>query len=100
MPSPQVVMHVSLFVPEQVYPYSMVQALEHPLPSNWAPSSHCSVSGFKRPFPQVDVQSDFGGVEVQAYPASVKQDELQPSPPVELPSSQVSVPSISSFPQI
>jgi len=52
-------------VPEQKYPGSIVHVLEHPFPLTVPPSSHCSVIGFKRPFPQDDVQTEAGGVEVQ-----------------------------------
>ena len=71
MPSPQLKTHVSLFVPEQKYPGSIVQVLEHPFPLTVPPSSHCSVTGFKRPFPQEEVQTEAGGVDEQTYPYSV-----------------------------
>ena len=76
-----------------------MQELEQPFPSMIPPSSQCSVKGFKSPFPQTEVQTEAGGVAVQMNPYSLRQVELQPSPPVELPSSQVSVPSITEFPQ-
>ena len=99
IPSVHVVTQVWLCVPEQVYPVSIVQVLEHPLPLAVPPSSHCSVTGFKSPFPQEEEQTEAGGVVVHVYPYSLRQLELQPSPPVEFPSSQVSVPSITEFPQ-
>ena len=91
-PSPQEEVQLSGSAPLQVNPYSFKQ-FEHPSSGTELPSSHSSV-GCLFEFPQNEEQTEAGGVVEQLYPYSMRQLELQPSPPVEFPSSQVSEPSM------